>query len=64
MCYRELTLIVEKSSREKAQWIEKTIIAEKLALGGTRYCLVLELVKETVNTTGKHPQKESVLEKK
>lgn len=46
-CYKDLTLIVERSPRDKIDWIEKTIKAEKNILGGVSYCRVLELVRES-----------------
>ena len=54
-CFKELTLIMEQSSKEKREWIKNTILAEKSILGGTHYCNALELVKET---TPERPRKE------
>jgi len=45
-CFKELTFIIEQNP-EKKEWIEKTIIAEKTVLSGTRYCAVLELFTES-----------------
>jgi len=58
ICFKELTNIVETSSRGKADWIKNTIMAERSALGGPQYCRVLELVREigarkTTNQKGK-----------
>ena len=46
-CFKELTLIMERSPREKKEWIEKTIMARKNFLGGTDYCAALELITES-----------------
>jgi transposase-like protein len=43
-CYQNLTKIIKKSPKQRAEWIEKTIMAERTLLGGTNYCRALELV--------------------
>lgn len=45
-CYKELTRMIRESSPKKASWIEKTMEAEKVAYGDTRFCRALELVHE------------------
>lgn len=46
LCFKELSHIAETSTQEKAKWIQNAIIAERGALGGSRYCRTLELVQE------------------
>ena len=44
-CWKEIYSIIEKSPKEKVDWIKQTIEDRISFLGGVNYCNALELIK-------------------
>ena len=44
-CWNEIYGIIEKSSKEKADWIKETISIRRGLGGGLDYCSTLEFIK-------------------
>lgn len=44
-CWKTIYTIIEKSPKEKAEWIKQTISNERLLLGGVDYCSALAFIE-------------------
>jgi hypothetical protein len=45
-CWKTIYTIIEKSPKEKAEWIKQTISSERLLLGGVDYCSALAFIEK------------------